>query len=213
MKVETKPEKKNAFSKTVLMYLGQSLASAYGKEKAAALFELASSILRDELIHMDDRGNKAIRKHLKDFILPGFACYKALKETGFHAEEAFDFVSKEVYKRAEENGNIMKEFKKLPFAYGLMRLFSKPIMKYGFPKEGWTVIWKENSSKRISFDMISCLYCEELKIRNAFELCPAFCETDHVSYDPLSPKIVFKRTYTLAQPGKKVCDFCFEKGV
>jgi hypothetical protein len=211
MTSEMRSGRESAFSKTVLKYLGQSLASAYGKEKAAALFELASSILIDELIHMDDRGNKAIRKHLKDFILPGFACYKALKETGFHADEAFDFVSKEVYKRAEENGNIMKEFKKLPFAFGILRLFANPIMKYGFPKEGWTIIWKENNSKRISFDMTSCLYYEELQKRNAIELCKVFCESDHVSFDPLSPTIVFKRSGTLAY-GNKVCDFCFEKG-
>jgi hypothetical protein len=84
-------------------------------------------------------------------------------------------------------------------------------MKYGFPKEGWTIIWKENNSKRISFDMTSCLYCEELTKRNAIELCAAFCESDHKSYDPMSPEIVFKRSGTLAN-GNKVCDFCFEKG-
>jgi hypothetical protein len=162
---------------------------------------------------MDDRGKKVVRKHLSSFILPGFASYKALKESGINSDEAYDFVRKELNKAASREGKFMNKFQSFPFAYGILRLVIKPIIKFGFPKEGWTVIWKENSSKRISFDMISCLYCEELKIRNASELCPAFCETDHVSYDPLSPKIVFKRSCTLAQPGKKVCDFCFEKGV
>jgi hypothetical protein len=211
MTSETRSGKKNAFSKTFLKNLQPSLAAAYGIEKAAAIFEQASYILNDELIHMDDRGNKSVRKHLSDFILPGFACYKALKETCFNAEEAFDFVSKEIYKTAEEMGNSMRKFKYLPFAYGLIRLFVKPIMKYGFPKEGWSITWKENNSKRISFDMTSCLYCEELKKRNALELCQAFCESDHVSYDPMSPKIVFKRSGTMAY-GNNVCDFCFEKG-
>lgn len=211
MKSETRSEKESAFSKTVLKNLKPSLASAYGSEKTAMIFEQASSILNYELIHMDDRGNKVVRKHLSNFILPVFACYKALNETGLQAEEAFDFVSKELYKTSEEKGNTMKEFKKLPFAYGLMRLFAKPIMKYGFPKEGWIITWKEINSKRISFDMTSCLYYEELIKRNAFELCAAFCESDHKSYDPLSPKIVFKRSGTIAY-GNKVCDFCFEKG-
>lgn len=49
------------------------------------------------------------------------------------------------------------------------------------------------------------------KNKSAFELCPAFCDSDHISYDPLAPKIVFKRSGTIAY-GNKVCDFCFEKG-
>jgi hypothetical protein len=213
MKSKTESGREKVFSKTVLNNFEQSLTSAYGKEKATLIFDRATSILNSELNNMDDRGNKVIRKHLSAFILPGFASYKALKESGINSDEAFDFVRKEFNKTASREGKFLNKFQNFPFAYGILRLAIKPIIKYGFPKEGWTVIWKENSSKRISFDMISCLYCEELKIRNAFELCPAFCETDHVSYDPLSPKIVFKRSFTLAQPGKKVCDFCFEKGV
>ena len=168
-------------------------------------------IVNKELNNMDDRRNKSVRKHISDFILPGFACYKALKETGINSEESFDFVSKEIHKTSARSGNFMRKFKKLPFAYGILRLFVKPIIKYGFPKEGWVVIWKENSSKRISFDMTSCLYYEELKRRDALELCHAFCKSDHIAYDPLSPKIEFKRSGTIAQ-GNKVCDFCFEKG-
>ena len=136
MTSETEPKRESAFSKTVLINLESSLSSAFGSEKAEVIFEKVSSILNDELINMDDRGNKAVRKHLSDFILPGFACYKALKETGIHAEEAFEFVSKEIYKTAEEMGNTMKKFKNIPLAYGLIRLFARPIMKYGFPKEG-----------------------------------------------------------------------------
>ncbi len=197
--------------KTFLMNLEQSLESAYGSEMATLIFENASSILHAELINMEDRGNKAIRKHLTDFILPGYAYYKALMESGINQNEAFDFVSKELHKISERSGKSMREFKNLPFAYGILKLFIKPIMKYGFPKEGWNIVWRECSNKRISFDMNSCLYCEELKRRNALELCPAFCESDHIAYDPLSPVIEFKRTGTLAL-GSKVCDFCFEKG-
>lgn len=212
MKSVTKSGRKSVFSKTVLKKLEQSLTLAYGSEMAPQIFERATSILKYELDHMDDRRNKAIRKHLSAFILPGFASYKALKDSGIDSDEAFDFIRRELNKTAEREGKIMNKFQSFPLFFGLLRLIVKPIIKYGFPKEGWTVTWKENSSKRISFDMTSCLYCEELRNRNAFELCPAFCETDHVSYDQLSPNIVFKRAGTLAQPGKKVCDFCFEKG-
>ena len=213
MKSKTESGRKSVFSKTVLNNCEQSLTLAYGKEKASLIFDRATSVLNNELNHMDDRGKKVVRKHLSAFILPGFASYKALIESGINSDEAYDFVRKELNKAASREGKFMNKFQNFPFAFGILRLVIKPIIKFGFPKEGWTVIWNENSSKKITFDMISCLYCEELKIRNAFELCPAFCETDHVSYDPLSPKIVFKRSCTMAQPGKKVCDFCFEKGV
>ena len=211
MKKQLKPANQFMASKTFLKNLEQSLVPVYGKEKATLISDKASSILNSELCNMDDRGNKAIRKHLIDFILPGFAYYKALKESGINPDEAFAFVSKELYKISERSGNFMRKFKNFPLAYGILKLFIKPIMKYGFPKEGWNVVWRENSSKRISFAMNSCLYCEELKRRNALELCPAFCESDHIAYDPLSPVIMFKRTGTLAL-GNKVCDFCFEKG-
>lgn len=94
----TKSKTKNPFSKTVLKNLDQSLASAYGSKKANLIFENASWILNTELSKMDDRGNKSVHKHISDFILPGFACYKALKESGVNSEESFDFVSKEIHK-------------------------------------------------------------------------------------------------------------------
>lgn len=92
---------KSAFSKTVLKNLGQSLEVVYGSEKAILIFENASLILHAELNNIDDKGNKAVRKHLAHFILPGFACYKALKESGINSEESFDFVSKEIHKTSE----------------------------------------------------------------------------------------------------------------
>jgi hypothetical protein len=211
MTSEPKTSKKSVFHKTAIKNLEQSLASIYGIEKALAINERASSILTEERNTMDDRGNKAIRKHLNNFILPGYSCYKALQESGITPKDAYDFVSKELNKTAKPTGDFMGKFKNFPFAYGLIRLLIKPIMKHGFPKEGWKIIWKESSGKRVAFDMTSCLYCEELKKRNAFELCPAYCESDHVAYDPLSPKILFKRTGKIAL-GSNVCDFCFEKG-
>lgn len=208
---KTKTLKKSVFYKTALSNLEQSLASTYGNEKAIVISKRASTILINERNLMDDRGNKTIRKHLNNFILPGFACYKSLQESGITPEDAYDFVNKELNKTTEPTGNFMRKFKHFPFAYGLIRLLIKPIVKYGFPKEGWKVIWKENSGKKIAFDMTSCLYCEELKKRNAIELCPVYCESDHVSYDPLSPEILFKRSGKIAL-GSNVCDFCFEKG-
>lgn len=210
MNMSTEIIRKNPFLKTGFSNLEQALEEWYGREKANAVFEKACKVLISEMGQINDRGNKAIRKHLVVFILPGFALYKALKETGTEAEDSYNFVRKELHKRSEKSGNFMKKFKKIPFSYEILRMFVLPIIKYGFPKEGWGVEWKEISKKRISFVMTSCLYCDELGKRDALELCKAYCESDHIAYDPLSPEIVFKRTGTLAG-GHSVCDFCFEK--
>lgn len=199
------------FSETKLSKLEQSLIQTFSDVKGTVIFERATAILNSELENIDDRGNRAVHKHLNDSILPGFSCYKALIESGVNSSEAKDFVEKELCESAKRMGDFMNKFKKVPFAYGLLRILIKPFMKKGYPKEGWTVIWIENSKNKISFHITSCLYCEELKKRNAFELCPAFCVTDHIAYDPLSPKIIFKRKGTLAEQGRKVCDFSFEK--
>ena len=213
MKTKQKYIRNLQFSKTIFKNAENSLTSAYGAERTSRIIARASGVLQKERDDMDARGSKAIRKHLNSFILPGFAIYIGLVENGIEKAEAIAFVSSELNKSASREGELLSKFQKLPLAYTLLRLLVKPVIKFGFPKEGWTVIWKENSRKRIAFDMTSCLYYEELTKRNALELCPVFCETDVVSYRPMAPGIVFKRKGNLAQQDSKVCDFCFEKGI
>jgi hypothetical protein len=202
---------KNIFSNTRLPLLKQSLILRYEEEQGEKVFDIASGILEDELKNLDDRGNKAIHMHLCSIILPGVASYKALIELGVNVQEAIDFVRNELCNSAKPMGNFMSKLKNVPFIYTIFRILINPIMKKSYPKEGWTVTWKENSKEKISFHITTCLYCEELKKRKCFELCPAFCITDHVAYDPLSPRIVFKREGTLADEHRKICDFCFVK--
>jgi len=201
------------FSKSIFKNVENTLFIAYGADESARIYNRASYVLRKELLALNDRGNKAVSKHLRSFILPGFALYKGLVECGIENNEAFAFVSNELNKSASREGELMSKFQNLPFAFTLLRFLVKPLIKIGFPKNGWTVVWKEISGKRIAFDMTSCLYYEELKKRDASELCQAFCETDVVSYGPLAPGIIFKRKGTLAHQGIEACDFSFEKGV
>jgi hypothetical protein len=212
MSSATGPGKRDILTGTILKNLSQSLVSVYGDEKADRIYGITYATLKTELDTMDDRENKAVSYHLSKYILPGFACYRALLESGIDINEAYDFVGNKLNKTAASTGKFMKWFGKLPFAYNVLKFLIKPVSKYIFPKEGWTIIWKECSRKRVSFDVTSCLYYEELKNRKANELCLVFCKIDHVYFDPLSPKILFKRAGTLVQPGNKVCDFCFEKG-
>lgn len=189
--------------------LEKSLILDFGAEKAAIIFGNASLILRRELETINDRGRKAVRKHLSENILPGYACFKALLNAGLDSESAVAYVGMILTIKAQRVGLAMGKVGKLPFAYTLFRCVIKPMMKKDYPKEGWTIHWIENSKNKVAFDMKSCLYLEELTARNAAELCTVYCQSDHTAYNPLAPGVVFKRTGTLAM-GSQVCDFRFE---
>lgn len=205
------PHPDRIFSRTRFPGLKESLIEKYGANVGGQVYRAAAEIYANELAQMDDRGSKAVRWHLRAVLLPGYACYKALMAAGADAGAATGFVAEEIRRAVDRVGPLMRAFRRLPFAYGLLRLAVKPIMKHGFPKEGWTVTWREAGRKRVVYHIHSCLYCEELEKRRAFELCPAFCLADNLAFAPLAPRIVFKREGMLSE-GKEICDFCFEKG-
>jgi hypothetical protein len=204
-------KRKSNFVSTRLSGVLESLTAAYGNDEGGRIFNAAQSILRTELAGVNDRGNRMIGKHIRRNILPGYACYRAMLDSGICSSEAVEFVRIELCKRVESMAKLSKGLSSKKYTYWMIRAFMRVILKYGFPKQGWNAVIHENSKDRIQFDMTNCLYCEELQKRGALELCPAFCYTDVVSYSPLAPAVVFKRQNTLAQSGVK-CDFCFEKG-
>lgn len=199
------------FATTRLPNLSESLIAAYGNERGGKIFAVSERILAAELVVMDDRGSRVVSKHIRNNILPGYACYRAMLDEGISNSEAVEFIKVELCRSVERMARLCKRLSSKSYAYGLIRLLMKSVIKYGFPRQGWTAVIHENNKERIRFDMISCLYCEELQKRGAMELCPAYCCTDVASYTPLAPAVMFIRENTLALSGKK-CDFCFEKG-
>jgi len=200
----------NIFSKTLIPNIKSTLNEKFG-EQGNAIFTIAEQVLSAELNTVDDSGNKIIGKHIWNNILPGYACYKALLNAGVSNTQAIALVEQEMCKSAERMASLCSKLSNKSYAYPLFQTLFGLGMKFGYPKEGWTVEPLKKSKERIRFNMNSCLYCEELEKRGALELYPAFCQTDHTTYDPLSPAVVFKRETTLAKGGKQ-CDFCFERG-
>ncbi|MDD3417817.1 MAG: L-2-amino-thiazoline-4-carboxylic acid hydrolase [Lachnospiraceae bacterium] len=178
---------------------------------ADKIYKRACRILVKEIKEMDDRGNKMIGAHLKKNILPGYACYKALINSEIDKKIAIDFVERLMCDSAQRMANRCKLLSTKKYGYKVFNALFKLGFKFGYPKVGWTIEWIEQNKQCIRFDITTCLYCEELEKRNALELCPAFCKTDHVAYDPLAPSVIFERKGTLAKIGTK-CDFCFRKG-
>ncbi|MCB6570570.1 L-2-amino-thiazoline-4-carboxylic acid hydrolase [Eubacterium limosum] len=202
---------KDIFSKTRIPNIKQAMAENFADKDANAIYQDACTILQYEIAHSNNRGNKAVEKHLCNNILPGFACYKALLNAGILQEQAVDFIKAEMGKAVQRMARLCKKLSNKRYAYRVFKTLFGLGMKFGYPEEGWTVETIEISKQCLRFDIKSCLYCEELDERGALVLCPAFCQTDHTCYDPLAPGVVFKRNNTLANTGKQ-CDFCFERG-
>lgn len=197
------------FKKTRIPRVRESLATFYG-EKAGPIFLDAEKILKREIEIMDDRGNKIVSNHLKNNILPGYAVYQALLNFGEGKEVAIKFVEVEMCAAVQRMAKLCKKLSNKKYGYSIFKLGFGFVVKFGYPKQGWTVEYIEKSNKRVCFNITTCLYCEELEKRNSFELCSAFCQTDHAAYDSLAPAVVFKRKGTLASTGNQ-CDFCFER--
>jgi hypothetical protein len=204
-------KRSSSFKKTILPNLYGSLTAAYGSEKGVKIFNAAESILAGELAEMNDRRNMIIGRHIRRNILPVYACYRAMLDAGICSSEAVKYVRDEMCKSTEPMARLYKRLSSKKYTFGMIRILIRPVLKYGFPKQGWTVVILENNKERVRFDMRSCLYLDELHKRGASELCPAFCYIDEVSYGSLAPAVIYKRKDTLAQTGTK-CDYCFEKG-
>lgn len=201
---------KDAFRKTRIPNISKTIKETFGMKEGELIYQDACLILEAELQRMYDRGNKAIRNHLRKNLLPGFASYKALLNAGVEQEKAVDFIENEMCKAVESTANLCRMLSNKSYAFIVFKTAFGLGMKFGFPKQGWTVEYVERSNRAICMNITSCLYCEELEKRDAIALCRAFCRTDHAAYDPLAPAVVFKRKATLAQTGKQ-CDFCFER--
>lgn len=202
---------KNVFASSRIAGWETRLPNDFPMLDANAVFDCACKILTLELSSVDDRGSRMIGKHIRKNILPGYACYRALLDNGAQSAPAINFVEAELCRSTERMSRLCRGLSRKKYAYPLVVRILRLALRFAYPKEGWKIQNLCFSERFVSFEMTTCLYCEELKKRGALELCPAFCQTDHASYDPLSPSVVFKRKATLAQ-GSDVCDFCFERG-
>jgi hypothetical protein len=202
---------KDVFSKTRIPYIAQSMKESFPDKNIVSIYRDACAILENEIKCMDDRENRVVGGHLRQNVLPGYACYKALVNVGVSQEQAIDFVELEMCKAVERMAKLCRILSTKSFAFPVFKLAFTFGMKFGYPKEGWTTQMIENSKNKVRFNITACLYCEELEKRNALALCRAFCQTDHAAYDPLAPSVIFERKGTLATTGIK-CDFCFRKG-
>lgn len=199
---------KNVFHKTRIAGWEERLCDTFPTLDAGTVFQSACTILSCELSAVNDRGNRMIGMHIRRNILPGYACYRALLNAGIDSQSAVAFVEAELCRSVQPMSRLCHRLSDKRWVYPLVTVALRFALRRAYPKEGWTIQNQNLSNQSAYFEMTTCLYCEELKKRGALELCPAFCQTDHASYDSLVPGVVFTRNTTLAEGGE-VCDFCF----
>ncbi len=100
---------------------------------------------------------------------------------------------------------------RMPFAFYTFKKITRKSMKNMFPPEGWDVRWPAEGPDCLAFDMSRCFYLDITEKLGVTELMPVFCECDDFMFEALAPKLIWKRTRTLAR-GDEVCDFRFYRG-
>jgi L-2-amino-thiazoline-4-carboxylic acid hydrolase-like protein len=151
----------------------------------------------------------ALRLHLKHNLLPGLALYQALRETLGDAVAALDLWDEIV--GAAEGSPAQKAMPLLGRVLGgfaLFRVFTRQLMRHGFPVDGWTYEWVQDSPRRIAFNIKRCFYHAVLTHYGAPELTAHFCRLDDLAAEKLPPTVRWERTTTIGRGGP-VCDFCW----
>ena len=113
----------------------------------------------------------------------------------------------ETRQAAQNKKRDMVSLTRLPFAYTLYRLGVKRYLANPFPGRVGHPMGPLRR-KRDSLQPRTCLYQEVTQALGCPELCPLYCENDDIAFSGLAPKILFRRTGTLAS-GAPCCDFHF----
>ena len=143
-------------------------------------------------------------KHMAQ-ILTSIALYEVLQKHGKNEEEAYDLVSKEMWKFLDPTP--MQKLAGKSFFLPLM----KKIVPFGFKKGsgfGWRYTWHTDDPKNeFRFECNECIYAKILGRRNLLKLGTMCCHADIINYGAL-PYTDFIRTKTLCHGGE-YCDFRF----
>lgn len=199
------------YRETNLNFLCDDLMEEYGKKQGGLLYD---SICRKYAKLCDGElqsDNHEMNEHIFKRLLPTISMYTALIENGFTKEEALTIAQKEIQRNAQDKAEENAWLTKMPFAYGLFKLFAKSHMKKKYPMDGFTVEWKRCNAKEIHFDIVRCIYKEMCEKYHCPELCAVFCQSDITAFAGYEPKIKFERFGTLGD-GADCCDFHFIRG-
>lgn len=199
------------YRETNLNFLCDDLIREYGKEQGELLYALICRKYADLCERETQSDNNEMNEHIFKRLLPTIGVYITLIENGFTKEESLTITDKEIQRNAHCKAKENARFAKIPFTYGIFKLFAKSHMKKKYPMDGFTVEWKRCDAKEIHFNIVRCIYKDMCEKYHCPELCTVFCQSDLTAFAGYEPKIKFERSGTIGK-GANCCDFHFVHG-
>lgn len=199
------------YKDTDFSFLYDDLAREYGNEQGKQLYTLMCEKYASLCEQETKSENQEMNKHVFKRLLPAISIYLTIANNGFTKEQAFMITHKEIQHHARNIAEENARLTKMPFTYGLFKMFAKSHMDKKYPIEGFTVEWKRHDNKEIHFDIVRCLYKDMCEKYSCPELCVVFCQSDITAFSGYEPKIRFERMGTLSG-GANCCDFHFIHG-
>jgi len=198
--------------KSKLSFIKKDCITQFGAAEGSKICNDTSEMLTELLGDADFRNSKAVEMHMRKFILPEIAFFRAMQKNGIGKENAYRFLDDEIQKRARKSSRLFATFSRLLWFFTIVKWVIKKAMAYGFPKEGWNTEWKVDNNNELAMNMHSCLYMETFTKYGCPELCLASCDSDVTTFRGMEPKVFFVRTQTLSK-GADYCNFRYLNGV
>jgi hypothetical protein len=186
----------------------RALAETRGEVKAALLVAKVQARYDDLYASRPRFGHRSLRMHLETSILPGLALYHVLHQEEGTEEAALAELDRlfAAWVQQSPRRKLMKLMERLPDPFAILRIGNHLAMR-GFPPEGWTFEWLENSSRCVAYNIYACFYLNVLTAYGAPELTSHFCRLDDLLFGDLRG-MSWERTKTLGR-GDDCCDFRF----
>lgn len=200
------------YKETDFSFLYDDLTREYGNGQGKQLYTLMCEKCTNLYRQETKSENREMNKHIFKRLLPTIGIYITLIENGFTKEQALMITHKEIQHNACSVAKENAKLTKMPFTYGLFKMFAKSHMDKKYPTEGFAVEWKRHNKKEIHFNITRCIYKEICEKYRCPELCTVFCQSDITAFAGYKPKIKFERLGTLGE-GADYCDFHFINGI
>jgi hypothetical protein len=189
----------------------RALTEKRGEAEAARLLARAQTRYDELYAERPRPPSRALRFHIERSILPGLALYEALLEEGDDRQAALAEMESLMTPSLAGLRWLMPILGRLPDPFATFRRIVPPVVRFGFPPEGWAIEPVEDSQDCIAFDIHRCVYLDTLTSYGAPELTPVYCGGDDTLFEALPPSITWERTMTLGR-GDDRCDFRWCRG-
>jgi hypothetical protein len=182
------------------------LAETRGQAESDRLIARAQTLYDALYAEWPRPANRALRFHVERSILPGLALYRTLLEEGDDRQAALAEMESLLTPSLAGLRWLMPLLGRLPDPFAVFRRIVPPVVRFGFPPEGWDIRPVEDSDDCIAFDIRRCIYLDTLTSYGAPELTAVYCAGDDDVFAALPPSITWERTMTLGR-GHDHCNF------